>query len=300
MSCDYERKRGWKSKPRAIVTGGAGFIGTHLCTKLVNHCQVVCLDVLKPAEDVLWKGIGYNQGHTTKFTHYMENCGWHWPLDVVYHLGECSRVTPSFDNIEEYYRSNMQGTFEVLQYCAKNNVKFVYAGSSASLSEGGMSDSPYSFMKTVNTELVKNYGEWYGLNYAIAYFYNVYGPEASVDGNSSVINQFEQQYTAGQPLTVVKPGTQMRSYTHVDDIVSGLIAIGKKTDNGVYHLGARDQYSLMDIVDMFDCKYNMLPERPGDRATSAIPSSSNITFPCGTEWTPQINLHDYINDIKSK
>jgi UDP-glucose 4-epimerase len=237
--------------------------------------------------------VAYITGHTRDIYNLMEGV----PVpDVVFHLGEGSRVTPSFDDPEQYHEANTKGTFRVLRYCSDNNIKIVYAASSSMFGdENSKWDSPYAFFKGVNVELVQCFDKWFGLQYAITFFYNVYGPTLNVSDTESVITIFRNQYSKGEPLTVVQPGTQTRTYIHVYDIVTGLIAAWKAPKSGIYHLGTTTLYSLLDIVDMFGSEHTMIPSRLGDRHDGGTPDENST---CELDWEPKIELHDWICEIK--
>lgn len=275
-----------------LVTGGSGFIGTYLCNTLKNNHTVTSLDnYIRGSTSNHVTGVEYISGDTNDITDIMEHRS---KPDVIFHLGELSRVTPSFDNIEQYHRCNLRGTFSVLQYCVENNIKLVYGGSSSIFSARGQYLSPYAFFKGNNVELIKCYGEWYDLRYAITYFYNVYGFWEDLTEIDSVINVFVHQYKQGEPLTVVEPGTQQRCYTHISDVISGIIAAWEHPDSGEYHFGTEPLYNLFDVVRMFPKdEYVLLPERPGDRHDGAIPDS---TTTAKLNWAPKVKLKDWICD----
>ncbi len=211
-------------KKLVLVTGGAGFVGSHLCARLVAYGhRVISLDNYftgSPGNHVA--GVDYRKGHTRDIAkHVSETPDW------VFHLGEYSRVEKSFeDPIELVWDMNSAGTFSVLEFTRRKKAKLIYAGSSTKFADGGegKNQSPYAWTKATNAELVRNYGMWFGLPYAICYFYNVYGQgEISSGPYSTVIGIFKQEYRRGLPMTVVAPGTQTRCFTHVSDIVSGLV-----------------------------------------------------------------------------
>ncbi len=173
----------------------------------------------------------------------------------------------------------------------------MYAGSSTKFSDGGIGrdQSPYAWTKATNTELVRNYGEWFKLQYAIAYFYNVYGPRERGDTHSgTLIAIFKEQFDAGKPLTVRTPGTQRRNFTHVEDIVHGLVMIGERGEGDEYGLGHPDSYSVLEVAQMFGTSVSMLPERAGNRMNSSV-DINRARLELG--WVPMHTLPDYIASI---
>jgi UDP-glucose 4-epimerase len=158
----------------------------------------------------------------------------------------------------------------------------------------GRDQSPYAWTKASNTELVENYGEWFGLPYAITYFYNVYGPrEISTGLYATVLGIFKEQYKNKKPLTVVSPGTQKRNFTHVKDIVDGLIAVGEKGEGDDFGLGASKKYSILEIAELFNSEIVMIPERKGNRMESSIDTSRSKQL----GWEAKKNVVDYIKAL---
>lgn len=259
------------AKKTILVTGGAGFIGSNLIERLVKdpNNRVISLDnYFTGSKENHIEGAIYIEGHTKDIASLITEIP-----DIVYHLGEYSRVEQSFDDMPIVWESNKAGTFAVLEFCRKHNCKIVYAGSSTKFGDGGLGrdQSPYAWTKASNTELVRNYGTWFGLRYAITYFYNVYGTrEISTGPYATLIAIFKGKFKNKEPLTVVTPGTQVRNFTHVDDIVRGLIAVGEKGEGDDYGLGSEDGYSILDIAKTFGGEIVMLPERKGNRMESSI------------------------------
>lgn len=252
-----------------LVTGGAGFVGSHLCARLVSdgHHVIVLDNYFTGSRDNHVSGVEYREGHSKDVESLVPE-----HVDLVFHLGEYSRVEKSLEDPPRLvWDLNIAGTFAVLEFCRKRNCKIVYAGSSSKFSDNGLGRdlTPYTWMKAANTELVRNYGAWFGLPFAITYFYNVYGPgEISHGPYSTLIGIFSEEYRQGQPLTVVSPGTQERNFTHVDDIVDGLALVGEHGNGDEYGIGAAEAFSVMDVAKMFGREIVMLPERRGNRQTS--------------------------------
>ncbi|OGZ33161.1 MAG: ADP-L-glycero-D-manno-heptose-6-epimerase [Candidatus Portnoybacteria bacterium RBG_13_41_18] len=283
-------------KKTILVTGGAGFIGSHLCERLVKDKsnKIISLDnYFTGLKKNHVKGVQYRNGHTKDIERYIKETP-----DIVYHLGEYSRVEKSFDDVGLVWNLNKAGTFGVLEFCRKRNVKIVYAGSSTKFSDGGLGrdQSPYAWTKASNTELVRNYGLWFNLSHAITYFYNVYGPrEISVGLYATVIGIFKELYRQGKPLTVVLPGTQERNFTHIDDIVSGLVLVGNDGEGDDFGIGSEKSYTILEVAKMFNSKIEMLPARKGNRMQSAIDTSKIRSL----GWEPKNDLATHIKNFIS-
>lgn len=248
---------------KILIIGGLGFVGYHLTKKLSKQGnEIVVIDNMftgKSSNKI--KGVEYFKCESKAI-----ECLGFIP-DIVYHLGEYSRVMTSFKDIEKVIKYNVKGTISVIEFCRKHNIRLIYAGSSTRF---GDSESPYSFFKKQNAEIIKKYGKWFGLDYAIAYFYNVYGPRQISKGRyATLIGILEENIKKRLPHKINKPGTQKRIFTHVDDIVDGLILIGEK-GYGEYCLGSRDEYSILQVAKMFGGKIEMMPEKMGDRNYSKI------------------------------
>lgn len=285
-------------KKTILVTGGAGFVGSHLIEELLKDKsdKVISLDnYFTGSEKNHLAGAEYIRGETKDIEKLVTV-----KPDIIYHLGEYSRVLTSFDDIPLVWRLNAEGTFAVLEYCRKNKVRLVYAGSSTKFGEfddkdDGKNQSPYAFFKAGNTELANNYGKWYGLDYAITYFYNVYGGREMTDGKyATLIGIFSKKYKNNEPLTVVSPGTQLRAFTHVDDTVRGLLMVGEKGRGDGYCIGNGKEYSVLEIAKFFGGEIEMLPVRKGDRNYSKIDPTKMKEL----GWSPTIDVKDYIDQFK--
>ena len=284
-------------KQTVIVTGGAGMIGSRLIEMLLPKYRVVSLDnyfIGKKENHV--EGAEYVEGHTKDIEKFL---GGEKPT-IIFHLGEYSRVEQSFKDVELVWQSNVAGTFRVLEYWRARKCKLVYAGSSTKFADGGMGrdQSPYAWMKASNTELVRNYGSWFDLPYAITYFYNAYGPRELSEGPyASVMGRFKTLYRQGKPITVVAPGTQKRNFTHVEDLARGLLAVGEKGQGDEYGLGSPESYSVLDIAQMFGGEIEMLPERAGNRMESIV-DTSRAEKEFG--WKPLHSVREYIESLKKQ
>lgn len=278
-----------------LVTGGAGFIGSHLCERLLKQGhKIISLDNYSTGtKDNHISGAEYIRGDTRDVDKLINV-----RPDMVYHLGEYARVEKSFEDLETVWQSNVLGTHKVLEFCRKHKIKIVYAGSSTKFGDGGLGrdQSPYAWTKVANTELIKNYGNWFNLPYAITYFYNVYGPRERSGAFGTLIAIFAEKYFKNEPLTVVSPGTQRRNFTHVLDIVGGLIKIGEKGEGDEYGLGAKESFSVLEVAKLFGGEIKMLPERKGNRMDGKL-DTSRAHNELG--WQAGLRLKDYIEEIKT-
>ena len=280
---------------KILVTGGAGFIGSNLCEALstnpTNKIYVLDNYVTGLVENHI-DGVEYIRGETSKINSIIN-----FSPDIVFHLGEYSRVEQSFEDIELIYQSNIVGTFQVIKFCQKHKCKLVYAGSSTKFGDNGngRNQSPYGWSKASNVDLVKNFGDWYGLEYAITYFYNVYGKrEISTGKYATLIALFTEKFKKGEPLTVVSPGTQVRNFTHVKDIIDGIIIVGEKGQGDGYGIGTSESFSIFEIAEMFGSEIKMIPERPGNRMFGEL----HVEKTRALNWKPRHSITNYIKNIK--
>ena len=284
-------------KKQILVTGGAGFIGSNLCEKLSSDLDndVYSLDNYSTGSKANHvKNVTYIEGETANISSLID-----FNPDIIYHLGEYSRVEQSFEDIEKVWKSNKDGIFSVLQFCRKTGAKLVYAGSSTKFGDGGLgrSQSPYAWTKASNTELVENYGAWFNVPFAIVYFYNVYGKkEISVGKYATLIALFKQKILNNESLTVVSPGTQLRNFTHIEDIISGLVLVGEQGYGDDFGIGHPESYSILEIAQMFGGEIVMLPERKGNRMCADVVTDKTEAL----GWKATKSIQDYIREeIKS-
>jgi len=283
-------------KKRALVTGGAGFIGSHLCEKLKEKgYEVYSLDNYSTGTKKNHiEGVQYIKGDTKDIAKLIKITP-----DYIYHLGEYSRVEQSFEDLQMVWESNKNGTFAVLEFCRKSAAKLIYAGSSTKFGDGGLgrSQSPYAWTKASNTELVQNYGHWFNISYAIVYFYNVYGGREIATGKyATLIALFKQKYLQGEPLSVVSPGTQKRNFTHIEDIISGLVLVGENGFGDEFGIGSKECYSVLEIAQMFEAPIEILPPRQGNRMGAEVITDKTEYL----GWSAQYSITEYIDAIKQK
>ncbi|MGB5920495.1 NAD-dependent epimerase/dehydratase family protein [Arcobacter sp.] len=282
-------------KRKILVTGGAGFVGSHLCERLAQNLnyEVYSLDnYFTGSKNNHVPNVTYIKGDTFDIASLVN-----FEPDMVYHLGEYSRVEQSFDDIEKVWKYNKDGIFAVLEFVRKVGCKILYAGSSTKFGDGGLgrSASPYAWTKASNTELVENYGTWFNVPYAITYFYNVYGPkEISTGKYATLIALFKEKMRNGEPLTIVSPGAQKRNFTHIDDIINGLVLVGENGYGDEFGIGSPESYSIKEIAQMFGGKIEMLPERKGNRMTADVMTEKTESL----GWKPTKNIKDYIDNLR--
>ena len=274
-----------------LVTGGAGHVGSHVIELLVanERNRVISLDnYFNGSRANHIAGAEYREGHTKDVERLVPESP-----DVVYHLGEYARIAPSFDDVRAVYDMNVVGTFAVAEFCRARQVKkLVYAASSTKFAiEGdGRHQNPYSFSKAANVDLINDYGRWYKLPYVICYFYNAFGPRERGDGTyGTVIARFEGQYLRGEPLTVVRPGSQRRAFTYVKDLARGIILAAKKGKGDGYALGATRTRSILEIAKAFGGPTRLVTGYPG-RAEARNPATKARAL----GWKPTVDVMDYI------
>jgi len=279
-----------------LVTGGAGFVGTNLVIKLKSlNYNVIVIDNLSYGKQQNYiEGVSYIEDHTKNIFNLDLP-----KIDLIYHLGEYSKITPSYEEIETVFDLNIAGSFAILEYARQNNIPIVYAASSTRLTLEGENHSPYSFFKSSVVQLLKNYGEWFGMKYSICYFYNVYGPyqDTCNTGWETVISIFEKQFKADLPLTIVGDGLQKRDFTYVEDIVNGLVLSSEKLSNDEYQLGSGVDYSILEVAKMFSDNITFIPVRKGDRKYSKADVTDTFEK---LGWKPQMNLLYWIDKVKQQ
>ena len=285
---------------RALVTGGAGFVGTNLIKRLLkDEYEVVSFDNYSTGfKDNRLKGCTYfDVDITEKFDDWKEK------FDVIFHLAALPRIKPSFENPKEVCDVNVGGTQNVLEYARKNNTPVIYAGSSSFW--GGTHKNPYTFSKWQGEELCKLYERVYGLEVTICRFYNVYGDYMPKSGGyRTVLPIFLEQYRNGEPLTITSDGEQRRDFTHVDDIVDAMIRVVELMPSqwgSTFELGRGENHSINEVVEMF--RFGpMSHDIPPVKYIDSIPGEARDTL-CRSDlarkklrWNPKINLEDWVKE----
>ena len=281
-----------------LVTGGAGFVGTNLIKFFLKKTKykLISLDNYssgRKLNHIKSSRVKYLKGKTVNISNIIKN-----PKQIksVFHFGEFARIYQSFLKMNECLDSNSVGSNAVFNFCLKNNIKLIYSATSASLGNKGNDKnlSPYAFSKSKNLELLENLKKWFNFKYEVIYFYNVYGPHQICKGQmSTVIGIFEDHYKKGKPLPIVKPGTQTRRFTHIDDTIKVCFLAWKKNLSRHYSIANKKFYSILDVAKMFKSKIKYLPKRPGERFASAL-IDKNLSNRIYRHYG-KINLKNYID-----
>jgi UDP-glucose 4-epimerase len=280
---------------KILVTGGAGFVGTNLVKQLKDgNNDITVIDNYSAGKrENHVDGVKYIDAHTKDIDKVISE-----KPDLIYHLGEYSRIAPSFVEIDKVFDYNIVGSFAVVDFARRTDTPLVYAGSSTKMAQEGENHSPYSYFKSSTVQLIRNYASWYGLRYSICYFYNVYG-ELQDNWPSdwqTVVGVFERQWKEGKPLTVVGDGQQRRDFTYVGDIVRGLIMASQTIKNDEYQLGTGRDYSILEVAKMFSDDITFVEARPGDRKRGL--ANVEETFE-KLGWRAQRSLESWISHVKS-
>ncbi len=291
------------SNKKILVTGGAGFVGTNLINFLLKKTKfnIISLDNYSSGSKknhIKSNRVKYIDGHTKDIIDLVKN-----PKNIhsVFHFGEFARIYQSFIKMKECIESNFSGSNAVFSFCLKNNIKLVYSATSASLGNKGNDKnlSPYAFSKAKNLEQLEIFKKIFKLKCEIIYFYNVYGPNQISRGfMSTVIGIFEDHYLRKKPLPVVRPGTQTRRFTHVDDTIKIVYLAWKNKLNRHYIIANTRSYSILEVAKMFKTKIKYLPSRDGERYSSAL-VNKNLSNKIHKHYG-KINLKDYINNFIKK
>ena len=283
---------------KILVTGGAGFVGTNLIIDLLklNHNVVSLDDYSIGSKENHQKEAKYIIGDINQIEELIENC-----FDFCFHLAGLSRIQPSFEDPKETFRVNTEGTLKVLEWAKKNNTKVIYSGSSSKHHDPTI--SPYAMFKYLGEEICKLYRVTYNMNIEIVRFYNVYGPYEIIDGNwAALIGKWRGQIKKGKPLTIVGDGNQKRDFTHIIDIIDGLIKIAFTSESQLdaWELGSGKNYSINEVFEMFRQKFNVTAkyiENQKGNYKETLRESNNAVDLLG--WNPRDRLKIYISNLKN-
>ena len=288
-----------------VVTGGAGFVGSNLIEFLIKKTRfkIISLDNYssgKKINHIKNNRVKYLKGETSNIhnllSRYKKN------IHSIFHFGEFARIFQSFQKFDECYQSNSIGSKAVFKFCLDYNIKLIYSATSASLGNNGNDKnlSPYAFTKSKNLELLENLKMWFNFKFEVIFFYNVYGPKQIKFGDmATVIGIFENQYSNNKPLSVVKPGSQTRRFTHIYDTVRVCYEAFKANKCKYYSISNKKTYSILNVAKMFKSKIVFLKPRLGERYASALTKISHNNHII--QKYGKINLKDYISSfIKNK
>ena len=274
---------------KILVTGGAGFVGTNLCKRLVEEGhKVVSIDNYNTGlKSNHQRGVKYITADLRNLKEFMD-------VDVVFHMAAIARIQPSFKNPVDYFTTNANATLNLVDWCARNNVPLIYAGSSSKHS--GKFKNPYTFSKDVGEEIVQLYQEHFNLQASITRFYNVYGPHQLTEGGyTTLIGRWLSNIEKGIQCEIYGDGEQRRDFTHVDDIVDALIKIMEQKAYGTdFELGRGKNISVNEVAKMFNINPIYKDPKPGE-ARHTLNTDTTAKEVLG--WNPEINLEDYLKNV---
>ena len=287
-----------------VVTGGAGFVGSNLIKQLVvsKKFKIISIDDYSSGtkkNHIINKKVKYIKSHTKNIYKVLQP--YKNRISVIFHFGEFSRIYQSFLKMNDCISSNTIGSNEIFNFCLLHKIKLIYSATSASIGNKGNDKnlSPYAFTKAKNLEMLENLKNWYKFKYEIIYFYNVYGPMQIEKGSmATVIGIFENQYKVNKPLTVVRPGTQSRRFTHITDTIETCLFAWKKNKCRHYSISSKKNYTILQVAKMFGSKIKLLEARRGERFASAL-TSLNLTNKVYKRFG-KISLKEYIKNFVKK
>ena len=286
-----------------VITGGAGFIGSNLISELLKFKKFKIISVDNYSSGLFKnhiknRRVKYLKGNTKNIEILLKSYA--GKIHSIFHFGEFARIYQSFKKINECFSSNIEGSSNVFNFSLKNKIRLIYSATSASLGNKGndMNLSPYAFSKAKNLELLENLKKWFNFRYEVIYFYNVYGKRQIRKGDmATVVGIFEDHFMSGKKLPVVRPGTQVRRFTHVYDTVKACIHAWRQNKSKHYSIASNQSFSIIELAKLFKSKIRYLQMRKGERFASALTkmnlNNKIIRLPA------KIRLKDYINNFLS-
>ncbi len=291
-----------------VVTGGAGFVGSNLISLLLEKTKykIISIDNYSSGSrknQIKNKRVKYLKSDTKNISKTLKN--YKNKINSIFHFGEFSRIYQSFLKMNDCINSNSVGSHEVFRFCLENKIKLVYSATSAAIGNYGKDKnlSPYAFSKAKNLEMLNNLKKWFNFKFEIIYFYNVYGPKQIGTGSmATVIGIFEKQFENEKPLTVVKPGTQSRRFTHIADTIDVCFYAWKQNKCRHYSISNKKSYSVLDVAKMFKTKIKFLPKRKGERYSSALTKMNlnNKVYKKFGKIDLKEYIHKFINSLSKK
>ena len=286
-----------------VVTGGAGFIASNLIFELLKFKKFTILSIDNYStglsiNHIKNKRVTYLKGNTKNIQILLKS--YIGRIHSIFHFGEFARIYQSFKKINECFSSNIEGSLNVFNFALKNKIRLIYSATSASLGNKGqdMNLSPYAFSKAKNLELLENLKKWFNFRYEVVYFYNVYGERQICKGDmATVVGIFEDYFKKKKKLPVVRPGTQVRRFTHVYDTVKACIFAWKKNRCKHYSIASNQFFSIIELAKLFKSKIRYLPKRNGERFASAL-TKMNLNNKI-IRLSAKIKLKDYISNFLS-
>ena len=286
-----------------VITGGAGFIGSNLISAILKFKKYKIISVDNYSSGLSKNHIKndrvkYLKGNTKNLEILLKS--YIGKIHSIFHFGEFARIYQSFKKINDCFASNIEGSSNVFNFALKNKIRLIYSATSASLGNKGvdMNLSPYAFSKAKNLELLENLKKWFNFRYEVIYFYNVYGERQICKGDmATVVGIFEDYFKKKQKLPVVRPGTQVRRFTHVYDTVKACIFAWKENKCKHYSIASNQSYSIIELAKLFKSKIKYLPMRKGERFASAL-TKMNLNNKI-IRLSAKIKLKDYVSNFLS-
>tara|TARA_B110000971_G_scaffold208574_1_gene233824 strand:- start:71 stop:958 length:888 start_codon:yes stop_codon:yes gene_type:complete len=290
-----------------VITGGAGFVGSNLISFFIKNTKykILSLDNYSSGSrknHIDNKRVKYIKGNTKNISQILNEKKKY--IKTIFHFGEFARIYQSFLRMDECIDSNSVGTHAVFNFCLTNKIKLIYSATSASIGNKGKDKnlSPYAFTKSKNLELLENLKKWFLMKYEIVYFYNVYGPKQISKGDmATVIGIFENQYINKKPLSVVRPGTQSRKFTHIYDTIKVCYYAWKENKCRHYSISSKKNYTILKVAKLFNSKIKFLPSRQGERYASALTNMhlSNKVYKMFGKIELEEYVKKFINNVKN-